>query len=66
MTIGDSDTAMTDSPKLVDELRKATLAAVKTLGEVCSGDGIPVETQVLAAKTLLEFKPETVRLGTLR
>jgi len=53
------------SPKLVDELKLAKLVAVRALSEVCNAVGVPVETQVLAAKTLLEFKPDTVRLKPL-
>jgi len=48
-------------PRMVNELRKAKLNAVKTLGAVCIAGGIPVEIQVIAAKTLLEFKLETIR-----
>ena len=58
----DPDTSRNkNAPPLVNELRKAKLNAVKTLGAVCIAGGIPVEIQVIAAKTLLEFKLETIR-----
>jgi len=58
----DSDTSRDkNAPPLVNELRKAKLNAVRTLGAVCIAGGIPVEIQVMAAKTLLEFKLETIR-----
>ena len=53
--------SVNDSLKLASELEKAKLDAVRTLAEVCRSTGITVETQVLAAKTLLEFKLRTAR-----